>query len=166
MQLDLNIKLDSVEELLQLLEGIRPTPVPLTAVVSNGTLEKAIDTEALDEISALNDDVGKLWEHMTQVEHQQKIQRGALEETAKDLRDIQRAEGKAEKPGQALALKGVYCRFCGKMLNGTTQRIFCSQACAGRWTGQHRGQKATPRMTLKDEKLGTTVVAGVGVRDN
>lgn len=162
--MQLELKLDSFEEFLTVLEALRgPQPVP---TLLDHTVEEAFGQEALDEIQAIHDSISGVWTAVRTVEHDIKVQRGALEETITELRDLQkRAEGKAERPAQALA-RGVYCRFCGKMLNGTTQRIFCSQACAGRWQGQHKGHKATPRLTLKDERLGTTVVAGEGVRDN
>jgi hypothetical protein len=86
------------------------------------------------------------------------------------VRELQKTSGTllttTKKNGKTAMIRGIYCRFCGKELDTKkSQKIFCSQGCAGRWQGQHKGHKPTPRLTLKDEMLGTTVVAGEGVRD-
>jgi len=163
----MQITINTVEELRDFVEAIRPQ-IPATILTST-PLEQpeewSHDEEPIEMLQNLYDLIPSLYESINKLKEEMKIQRGALEETINQLRELQRAEGKAERPAQKLVIRGVYCRFCGKMLNGTTQKIFCSQACAGRWTGQHKGERATPRLTLKDEKLGTTVVAGEGVRD-
>lgn len=162
--MQLELKIESTEEFLTILEAVRG----VRALPVETTLESAIcemDEERLDDLVKVNDllrdEVAEVWREL-------KIQRGALDETINQLRELQpRKEADAPKGnGKTALLRGIYCRFCGKELDTSkTQRIFCSQACAGKWQGQHKGQKATPRLTLKDEKLGTTVVAGEGVRE-
>lgn len=165
--MQLELKIESTEEFLTMLEAVRG----VRALPVEATLESAIcemDEERLDDIVRVND---LLRDEVAEVRREMKIQRGALEETIDQLRELQkRADGKAEKPksnGKTAMLRGIYCRYCGKELDTNTgQKIFCSQGCAGRWQGQHKGERPTPRLTLKDEMLGTTVVAGEGVRDN
>lgn len=165
--MQLELKIESTEEFLTLIEVIRGT----RALPVEATLESAIcemDEERLDDIVKVND---LLRDEVAEVRREMKIQRGALDETIHQLRALQSAEGKAETPkngnGKTALMRGIYCRFCGKELDTSkSQRIFCSQGCAGRWQSQHKGQKATPRLTLKDEKLGTTVVPGEGIRDD
>lgn len=165
--MQLELKIESTEEFLTMIEAIRG----VHALPMEATLESAItemDEERLDDIVKVND---LLRDEVAEVRREMKIQRGALDETIHQLRELQSAEGKAETPrngnGKSALMRGIYCRFCGKELDTNTgQRIFCSQRCAGRWQGQHKGQHATPRLTLKDEMVGTTVVAGEGVRDN
>jgi hypothetical protein len=159
MQIDITI-----DELGALLDGLR----------GETTLEEAIsevDRERIDDLAKVNDIVR---DDIAGLHQELKRQRGALEETVTQLRTLQQmaehtgpwtVESKKSN-GKTPMVRGIYCRFCGKDLDTKkSQKIFCSQACAGRWQGQHKGQTPTPRYTLKDEKIGTTVVAGVGVRD-
>ena len=180
----MELKIESVEEFLTILEAIRgPAPVAFSdAVIDSG--DTAIDEEILDiigqelvtaqkrlddlvQVNDLNRD------ELREVRGEFKIQRGALEETISQVRDLQKLakhDGpwhvEPKKNGKTAMIRGIYCRFCGKELDTKkAQKIFCSQGCAGRWQGQHKGEHPTPRLTLKDEKLGTTVVAGEGVRE-
>jgi hypothetical protein len=147
------------------------------------------DEEDIDEETYAVEIIA-LTKTQARLDKEMKILRGALEETVLQLREYQR---QAQQSGDQTAsaqravqetqsrasvgvtpsgqrsrakqFRGVYCRNCGKRLEGKYQTVFCSRKCGAKWRADHAGQTATPRLTLKDEKLGTTVVAGEGVRD-
>ena len=165
--MQLELKIESTEEFLTLVEAIRGVPVAM----AEEDLEEAITemaSERIDDLTKVND---LLRDQMAEIRHEMKVQRGALDETVHNVRTIERklVEARPEPKngnGKSSLVRGIYCRFCGKELDTSkSQKIFCSQGCAGRWQAQHKGQKATPRLTLKDEMLGTTVVPGEGVRE-
>jgi len=179
----IELKIESVEEFLTMLEAVRgPAPVALSeAVVGSG--DGAIDEEILDiigqelvkeqkrldDLAQVND---MIRDELREIRTEFKIQRGALDETIAQVRELQKMAQhvgpwtvEPKKNGKTAMIRGIYCRFCGKELDTKkSQKIFCSQACAGRWQAQHKGERPTPRYTLKNEMIGTTVVAGVGVR--
>lgn len=166
----LELKIESVEEFLTILEAVRgPAPVALSEATLEGALTQ-MDEDRLDDLAAVTDGIR---DGLREIRGEFKIQRGALEETIAQVRDLQKTAQSGgtlltvpKKNGKTAMIRGIYCRYCGKELDTkTTQKIFCSQGCAGRWQGQHKGEHPTPRLTLKDEMLGTTVVAGEGVRD-
>ena len=180
----IELKIESVEEFLTMLEAVRgPAPVAFSeAVVGSG--DGAIDEEILDiigqelvkeqkrldDLAQVND---MIRDELREIRTEFKIQRGALDETILQMRELQKTAQSGgtlltvpKKNGKTAMIRGIYCRFCGKELDTKkAQKIFCSQGCAGRWQGQHKGEHPTPRLTLKDEMLGTTVVAGEGIRD-
>jgi hypothetical protein len=165
----LELKIESVEEFLTILKAVRGSAVPL----AEEDLEEVITemaSERLDDLVRVSDSIR---DEVRQMRDEATIQRGALEETITQVRGLQKMAMhtgpwtvEPKKNGKTAMIRGIYCRFCGKELDTKkAQKIFCSQGCAGRWQGQHKGEHPTPRLTLKDEMLGTTVVAGEGVRD-
>jgi hypothetical protein len=150
--------------------------------------------EVADElIDTMAAEIQELRAIQSRLEKEQKILRGALEETIVQLREYQKTQQAQQKeepaadPQRAVQetqsrasagltasghrsrnkkFRGVYCRNCAKKLEGKHQTIFCSRKCGAQWRAKHPDQRATPRLTLKDEKLGTTVVAGEGVRSS
>lgn len=163
--MQLELKIESTEEFLTLLEALRVTPVVTT--LEEAKLQATVSEEIyLDFQESVDEALNQISTEVNDLKRETKVLRGALDETISNIRQVQTASRAVEKPRKEPMVRGIYCRFCGKELDTSkTQRIFCSQACAGRWTGQHKGEKATPRLTLKDERLGTTVVAGEGVRE-
>lgn len=164
--MQLELKLNSIEEFLTLLEALRGAPVANQVLLEATT---TISEEVYRDFQESVDEALTRQGHAIQdLERETNVLRGALDETINEVRAAQTAARDAEPKGNGKrqpAVRGIYCRFCGRELDTRkSQKIFCSQACAGRWQGQHKGEHATPRLTLKDEKLGTTVVAGEGVR--
>jgi len=149
-------------------------------------VERSGDDEVTDGLmEVMATEMQELREGQSKLHKEMQILRGALEETISQLREyqktaqrmamdptraVQQTQSKAvgRTPSGALSRakkhKGVYCRLCGKRLEGKHQTIFCSRKCGAKWHAAHKVQPATPRLTLKDEMLGTTVVAGEGVR--
>lgn len=144
------------------------------------------DEDADELIDTMAAEIHELRLAQSRLEKEQRIIRGALEETVVQLREYQKAQfaknpdlakvvqetqtraagvTKSGHRSRAKKFRGVYCRNCAKKLEGKHQSIFCSRKCGAQWRAKHPDQTAEPRLTLKDEMLGTTVVAGEGVRD-
>ena len=165
----MELKIESVEEFMTILAAVRGVPATLETTLESAITE--MDEERLDDLAQVND---MIRDELREIRTEFKIQRGALDETILQMRELQKTAQSGgtlltvpKKNGKTAMIRGIYCRFCGKELDTKkAQKIFCSQGCAGRWQGQHKGEHPTPRLTLKDEMLGTTVVAGEGVRDN
>jgi len=165
----IELKIESVEEFMTILAAVRGVPATLETTLESAITE--MDEERLDDLAQVND---MIRDELREIRTEFKIQRGALDETILQMRELQKTAQSGgtlltvpKKNGKTAMIRGIYCRFCGKELDTKkAQKIFCSQGCAGRWQGQHKGEHPTPRLTLKDEMLGTTVVAGEGVRDN
>lgn len=131
MQCDFNIHIEDVSELLTLIDALRDRPLVVEKIVEDRREQEAPTAQE----EPLEDIIEQTVEQ-TAEQRQPRTQRVLI-------------------PQQA---NGRYCVECGKSLTGG-QRIFCSQGHAGKWTTQHRGEKARPRFSPPV----TTVVAGEGI---
>lgn len=138
-----------------------------------------LETSLGDLTAEVSSNAGSVDDRISEMERRIRVLEGALEKTIPKVRETEagRKASRSTQPrpeptlytaggrrSHARQFRGVYCRNCAKTL-ANRQTVFCSRKCAKRWHDQHPGEVPQPRLTI-EEAFETTIVAGVGMRDN